>query len=198
MKQSPDSSLLPPSWVSMCRMAGCNHLLLIECSDFFSLLSSPPPPHSSPGPLCPPLPTAVGKKRGSLEFRHNCIGGTSLKNLKFLGCNSGNLFEPLNFLYCWNDHLQKHAGESSRSTVVPFMGKTVAGIISLLQEFCIVGGISEGESVEQTFHKLEMSGRDWDIVLIDVFWAWKQSLHSFWPGAQKLVTVAFCLLCCHL
>ena len=27
-------------------------------------------------------------------------------------------------------------GESSRSTVVPFMGKTVAGIISLLQEFC--------------------------------------------------------------
>lgn len=36
-------------------------------------------------------------------------------------------------------------GESRRSTVVPFMGKTVAGIISLLQEFCNEEAFLKGE-----------------------------------------------------
>ena len=36
-------------------------------------------------------------------------------------------------------------GESSRSTVVPFMGKTVAGIISLLQEFYNEEAFLKGE-----------------------------------------------------
>lgn len=46
---------------------------------------------------------------------------------------------------------------SSRNTVVPFMGKTVAGIISLLQEWNNEKAFVTGE-MEQALRMLVMSG----------------------------------------
>lgn len=87
---------------------GGNLLLMIEWPDFVSHLHN----------------TASCKETTSLKFIHNCTAGRLSLKMQILGYWAVAIcFEPLNFLCCFNGHLQNLSAESCGNTVASFIWK---------------------------------------------------------------------------